>query len=65
MRNSKGWLLEQQRFPVIIALEDEEIYKKLRQGSQADVVVFTGNSSILNTLAKIKIWFISKISYVR
>ncbi|PQV46942.1 multidrug resistance efflux pump [Jejuia pallidilutea] len=65
VRNSKGWLLEQQRFPVIIALEDEEVYKKLRQGSQADVVVFTGNSSILNTLAKIKIWFISKISYVR
>lgn len=65
VRSQQGWLREQQRFPVIIALENQEIYKKLRQGSQANVVVYTGNSFILNTLAKFKIWFTSKVSYVR
>ena len=65
VRSQQGWLREQQRFPVIIALEDKEIYNKLRQGSQANVVVYTGNSFILNTLAKFKIWLTSKFSYVR
>ncbi|MBU2951856.1 HlyD family secretion protein [Tamlana agarivorans] len=65
VRSQQGWLREQQRFPVIIALENKAVYKKLRQGSQANVVVFTGNSFILNTLARLKIWFISKFSYVR
>ncbi|MCX7548610.1 HlyD family secretion protein [Xanthomarina sp. F1114] len=65
VRSQQGWLREQQRFPVIIALEDQEVYKKLRQGSQANVVVYTGDSFILNSLAKLKIWFISKASYVR
>ncbi|WP_417873323.1 HlyD family secretion protein [Xanthomarina gelatinilytica] len=65
VRTQQGWLREQQRFPVIIALEDKEVYKKLKQGSQANVVVYTGNSFILNTLAKFKIWLTSKFSYVR
>jgi multidrug resistance efflux pump len=65
VRSQQGWLREQQRFPVIIVLENKDIYKKLRQGSQANVVVYTGNSFILNTLAKFKIWFTSKVSYVR
>jgi len=65
VRTQQGWLREQQRFPVIIALEDDEIYSKLRQGSQANVVVYTGNSFILNTLAEFEIWLVSKLSYVR
>jgi multidrug resistance efflux pump len=65
VRSQQGWLREQQRFPVIIALDNKDIYKKLRQGSQANVVVYTGDSFILNTLAKFKIWFTSKVSYVR
>ncbi|MCX7550371.1 HlyD family secretion protein [Xanthomarina sp. F2636L] len=65
VRSQQGWLREQQRFPVIIALEDQVVYKKLRQGSQANVVVYTGDSFVLNTLAKFKIWLTSKFSYVR
>ncbi|GGG51157.1 HlyD family secretion protein [Bizionia arctica] len=65
VRSQQGWLREQQRFPVIIALENDEVYKKLRQGSQANVVVFTGDSFILNSLAKFKMWLTSKVSYVR
>jgi multidrug resistance efflux pump len=65
VRSQQGWLREQQRFPVIIALDQAEVYGKLRQGSQGNVVVFTGDNFILNTMAKMKIWLISKFSYVR
>jgi multidrug resistance efflux pump len=62
---SQGWLRDPQRFPVIIELEDSEIMKKLRQGSQAEIVVYTGNNWLLNFLARTRIYIISKLSYVR
>jgi len=65
VKGQQGWLRQQQRFPVIIELEDKEVYKKLRQGSQADVVIYTEDGFLLNTLAKFKMWLTSKISYVR
>jgi multidrug resistance efflux pump len=65
VKGQQGWLRDQQRFPVIIALEDQEITKKLRQGSQANAVVYTGNNAILNTIAAVRIWLISLVSYVR
>lgn len=65
VRGQQGWLRQQQRFPVIIELENKEVYKKLRQGSQADVVVYAEDGFLLNTLAKFKMWLTSKISYVR
>lgn len=63
--SSQGWLRDPQRFPVIIEIEDQEIKEKLRQGSQADVVVYTGDNWLLNTLASARIYVISKLSYVR
>ena len=62
---SQGWLRDPQRFPVIIEIEDTEIMQKLRQGSQAEVVVYTGNNWLLNFLARTRIYIISKLSYVR
>ena len=62
---SQGWLRDPQRFPVIIEIEDTEIMQKLRQGSQAEVVVYTGNNWLLNFLASTRIYIISKLSYVR
>jgi hypothetical protein len=35
----------------------------LRVGSQATVVVFTGDNGIINTLAKIQMWLRSKLTY--
>ncbi len=65
VKTAQGWLRDPQRFPVIINIEDQEILRKLRQGSQAEVVVYTGNNFILNGLASFRIWLLSKLSYVR
>lgn len=62
---SQGWLRDPQRFPVIIEIVDSEIKQKLRQGSQAEVVVYTGNNWLLNFLARTRIYILSKLSYVR
>lgn len=62
---AQGWLRDPQRFPVIIEIEDSEIKRKLRQGSQSEIVVYTGNNWLLNTLASMRIYILSKFSYVR
>jgi multidrug resistance efflux pump len=62
---AQGWLRDPQRFPVIIEIDDSEIMQKLRQGSQAEIVVYTGNNWLLNFLARTRIYVISKLSYVR
>jgi len=62
---SQGWLRDPQRFPVIIEIVDNEIKQKLRQGSQAEIVVYTEENSILNSLASLRIYILSKLSYVR
>lgn len=61
----QGWLRDPQRFPVIIEIENPEIKRILRQGSQADVTVYTGNNWILNFLASLRIHILSYLSYVR
>jgi len=61
---SGGWLREQQKFPVIIGI-DEDAFKIVRAGGQADVVVYTGGNFILNTIAWIQIRLNSMLSYVR
>ncbi|WP_051238798.1 HlyD family secretion protein [Gaetbulibacter saemankumensis] len=61
----QGWLRDPQRFPVILEIEDTEIMHKLRQGSQVEVVVYTGNNWLLNFLASVRIHIMSILSYVR
>ena len=63
--STQGWLRDPQRFPVIIEIEDSEIMKKLRQGSQAEIVVYTGDNWLLNSLASVRISILSNLSYVR
>ncbi len=62
---AQGWLRDPQRFPVIIKMENPEIMQQLRQGSQAEIVVYTGNNWLLNFLASARITIMSKLSYVR
>lgn len=62
---SQGWLRDPQRFPVVIEISDEAIKEKLRQGSQAEVVVYTGKKPLLNFIARMRIRIISILSYVR
>ncbi|WP_297093865.1 HlyD family secretion protein [uncultured Draconibacterium sp.] len=63
--SAQGWLRDPQRFPVMIELEDKEIVSKLRQGSQAEIVVYTGTKPLLNMIARLRIRIMSKLSYVR
>jgi multidrug resistance efflux pump len=60
-----SWLQDPQRFPVIISIEDSLAREICRSGGQADIVVYTGKHSFLNTLGRFRIWINSKLSYVR
>jgi multidrug resistance efflux pump len=62
---SASWLKDSQRFPVIIDIDDTLARAISRAGGQADVVVYTGDHSFLNTMARFRIWVNSKLSYVR
>jgi len=61
----KGWLQDPQRFPVIISGDEKEITDLYRLGGQVDVVVYTGDSFLLNSIAAFKIRLMSYLSYVR
>ncbi len=63
--SAQGWLRDPQRFPVIIEIDDQEILEKLRQGSQAEIVVYTEDNWLLNALASARIIILSYLSYVR
>jgi len=64
-----GWLREPQRFPVRIVVDvpADETDKPApgRSGAQANVVVLTRDTSILNPIARLWIWIVSKMSYLR
>jgi len=66
IKTKSSWLQDPQRFPVIIDIDDNmELKKLIRLGGQVDVVVYTGNSFILNTIASFRIRMMSWLSYVR
>jgi len=60
-----GWLRDPQRFPVIVRFSAQELRGLLRVGGQADVVVYTGERTILNTIARWRLRIASWLSYVR
>ena len=60
----QGWMRDPQRFTVIIKFNDDSIKGLLREGGQADVITYTNDSYILNTLGKIWIWVVSYLSYI-
>jgi len=67
--SAKGWLREPQRFPVRVVLDaPADTAAKLppgRSGAQANVVVLTRESSLMNPLARLWIWMISVLSYLQ
>jgi len=66
IKTKNGWLQDPQRFPVIISFDDDvDLKQKIRLGGQVDVVVYTGNGFLLNSIAKFKIRLMSWLSYVR
>lgn len=64
-----GWLREPQRFPVRIVVEvpadDSDRQAPGRSGAQANVIVLTRDTSIMNPLARLWIWVVAKMSYLR
>lgn len=65
IQGSKGWLRDPQRFPVIVRFPGGEAAGLLRAGGQADVIVYTGDHLVLNTIGKLRIRLASLLSYVR
>ncbi len=67
--NQTGWLRQTQMLPISIEFDPEDAKGLLRIGGQADVIVYSGDDSVLNTLfnsiGKIWIRLVSWLSYVR
>jgi multidrug resistance efflux pump len=67
IENKRDWLRDAQRFPVLIDVElplpQEETERIVKVGSQVEVIVYTGDHWISNTLAKIYIRAISILTY--
>ncbi len=62
---SQGWLREPQRFPVVIEISDTSAVPLIRNGGQADVVVYTSDFFLLRLIARLQIRISGLLSYVR
>jgi multidrug resistance efflux pump len=66
VKGTTGWLLDPQRFPVVISFNPADFPDKIRLGGQVDVLVFTSEKrGFLEFLGKLRIRLISWLSYVR
>ena len=65
INSTQSWLRDPQRFPVIIEITDKKVKEQIRYGGQADVIVYAGDSSILNFIGWFQIRISSLLSYVR
>jgi len=63
--STSGWLREPQRFPVIVDFDPAAVSGLLRIGGQVDVIVYTGERTLLNPLGRLSIRIRSWLSYVR
>jgi len=62
--NDRNWLRDEQRFPVIIDYEvDDKMATDLRVGSQASVIVYTGDHWLINLLGRFYIRINTLLSY--
>ena len=63
--NNRQWLRDAQRFPVLVEFEipDRGDRPAVRVGSQASVIVYTGDSWIFNTVGKVYVRIASLLTY--
>ena len=63
--NDRQWLRDAQRFPVLVEFQIRDNNKRLniRVGSQASVIVYTGNNWLFNFVGKIYIRLASLLTY--
>jgi len=64
--NSRDWLRQAQRFPVMVEIDptEEGVIGHLRIGGQAEVLIFTGDNPLMNQLSSAWLVFKSKLSYL-
>jgi len=65
IENDRQWLRDAQRFPVLVEFElpDRNDTLSIRVGSQASVIVYTGNNWLFNFVGKIYIRVASLLTY--
>jgi multidrug resistance efflux pump len=65
IQNDQDWLRSAQRFPVVVSfnLSDLGHVRLLKVGSQASVVVYTGEHWLMNPLARFYIRLVSVLTY--
>ena len=63
--NDRSWLRDAQRFSVLVDFELPSAEDRLgiRIGAQASVRVYTGGNWIFNTIGRIRMWVVSKLTY--
>ena len=62
---TQGWLRQPQYMPVLIRFTDVESAKRvLRAGGQVNVIIYTGNHAILNSIGRLWIRMISLLSHL-
>ena len=64
VKTTQGWLRESQHFPVVIDFEKAAAKGYLRAGGQANVIIYTGDSALLNGVGKAWIRVISFFSHI-
>jgi multidrug resistance efflux pump len=65
IENNRQWLRDAQRFPVQIEFRLPDTSKRvdIRVGSQASVIVYTGNNGLFNLVGKLYIRVVSLLTY--
>jgi multidrug resistance efflux pump len=65
VQSSRDWLRQAQRFPVLIEFEEGELARVpgVREGGQAEALVYTGDNPLLNFLGGLYIRGMSLLSY--
>jgi len=61
---TQGWLRQAQHLPVLIRFNDESAKGFRRAGGQVNVIIYTGDGLILNTLGRFWIRMISLLSHI-
>ena len=66
IENSRDWLRQAQRFPVVVEFDSAEIeqLRGVRVGGQAEVLVYTGDHGFMNLLGAAFIGMMSLLSYL-
>jgi len=64
VQTSQGWLRQAQHFPVFIRFTDDSAKEFLRAGGQVNVIIYTGDRPILNTLGRFWIRLVSVLSHL-